>query len=50
MKAQQAASPPPTLPPSLPPTRQSTYCEHLWNHCQAIGRPIHCVNLGGRRL
>ncbi|KIY94452.1 hypothetical protein MNEG_13509 [Monoraphidium neglectum] len=24
---------------------KSTYCEHLWNHCQAIGRPIHCVNL-----
>jgi hypothetical protein len=25
---------------------QSTYCEHLWNHCQAIGRSIHLVNLG----
>lgn len=25
--------------------KQSTYCEQLWNHCQAIGRPVHCVNL-----
>ena len=26
-------------------TTQSTYCEQLWNHCQAIGRAVHCVNL-----
>ncbi|GBF90441.1 hypothetical protein Rsub_03437 [Raphidocelis subcapitata] len=24
---------------------KSTYCERLWEHCQAIGRPVHCVNL-----
>lgn len=50
----------PTLPAHPPPPSfrglhssraprffpQSTYCEHLWNHCQTIGRPVHCVNLG----
>jgi hypothetical protein len=27
---------------------QSTYVEHLHQHCTAIKRSIHCVNLGGR--
>lgn len=25
---------------------QSTYVEHLYQHCEAIRRSIHCVNLG----
>jgi hypothetical protein len=25
---------------------QSTYVEHVYQHCQAIRRNIHCVNLG----
>lgn len=35
--------------PSTGAPTQSTYCEQLWSHCQAIGRPIHCVNLGEQR-
>jgi hypothetical protein len=29
---------------------QSTYVEHLHQHCQAIKRSIHCINLGGQTL
>lgn len=27
--------------------KQSTYCNHLLEHCQAIKRSVHIVNLGG---
>ena len=25
---------------------QSTYCDHLRQHCEAVGRTVHTVNLG----
>lgn len=28
---------------------QSTYCDHLRQHCETIGRTVHIVNLGGAR-
>lgn len=28
------------------PLLQSTYCNHLYEHCQAIRRTVHVVNLG----
>ncbi len=36
--------PPPITTPTRPP--QSTYCNHLYEHCQAINRAVHVVNLG----
>lgn len=30
-----------------PPPRQSTYCDTIKQHCDAINRPVHVVNLGG---